>query len=139
MRSPEAGTVPDTSAYRRPCAQHHTLGTCVRTACGRGGPARTLHGSHRGVSGHGRARLPEAAAVAAERSGTVDWRPLAVALDTLYVARGGTLGVRAFLTSPQRTLSGAVPAELIAHGGGLSKVAWAAYNESTRADLSRAG
>jgi Protein of unknown function (DUF2384) len=83
--------------------------------------------------------LPEAVAVAAERRREIDWRPLAAALDTLYVARGGTLGVRMFLTSPQRALRGAVPADLIARDGELERVARAAYSESARADLSRIG
>jgi hypothetical protein len=62
MRSPEARTVPNTSAYRRPGAQRHTLGPCLRATCGPCGPARTLRGPHRGVSGHCRPRLPEIAA-----------------------------------------------------------------------------
>jgi hypothetical protein len=83
--------------------------------------------------------LPEAAVQAAERRGEFDWRPLAAALDTLYVAKGGSLGVRAFLLSPQKSLSGRVPVELIARKGELQQVALAAYNESVRADLSRLG
>jgi hypothetical protein len=83
--------------------------------------------------------LPEAVALSAERSGLVDWRPLAAALDTLYVARGGALGVRSFLMSPQTSLSGGVPVEMIAHGDSLERVALAAYSESARTDLSRTG
>jgi hypothetical protein len=84
--------------------------------------------------------LPETAAAAAENRGVVDWRPLAAALDTLYVARGGALGVRMFLNSPQRSLHGDVPADLVARGNGeLERVARAAYDESARADLSRVG
>jgi hypothetical protein len=62
MRSAEAGTVPETLAYRRPCAQHHTLCSCVRTACSPCCPARSLRGSYLRVSGHGRPRQPETAA-----------------------------------------------------------------------------
>ena len=44
MRSAEAGTVPGTLAYRRPCAQHHALCPCTRTACDSCAPARSLRG-----------------------------------------------------------------------------------------------
>lgn len=83
--------------------------------------------------------LPEAAAKAAERRGQVDWRPLAAALDTLYLAKGGSLGVRMFLMSPQKSLSGNVPVELIARNIDLQGVARAAYSESARANLARSG
>ena len=62
MRSTEAGAVPETLAYRRPCVQLHTLCPCVRAAYGPCGPARSLRGPHREVSGHCRPRLPETAA-----------------------------------------------------------------------------
>lgn len=81
--------------------------------------------------------LPESAVRAAERRGEVDWRPLAAALDSLYLAKGGAPGVRVFLTSPQRSLSGRVPAELIARNRDLQGVARAVYRESLMADLSR--
>jgi hypothetical protein len=81
--------------------------------------------------------LPESVALAAERRGQFDWRPLAAALDTLYAAKGGSLGVRAFLMSPQRSLSGGVPIDLIARKGELQQVARAAYDESARTDLAR--
>lgn len=81
--------------------------------------------------------LPRRAVRAAERRGQIDWRPLAAALDSLYIAKGGAPGVRMFLTTPQRSLSGSVPAELIAHKGELQRVASAAYRESVRARASR--
>jgi hypothetical protein len=62
MRSAEAGTVPDSLAYRRPCAQHHALCPCTRTAFDPCDPARSLRGPRREVSGHCRPRLPEIAA-----------------------------------------------------------------------------
>ena len=81
--------------------------------------------------------LPEEAAKAAERRGQVDWRPLAAALDTLYVAKGGSLAVRMFLMSPQKSLRGDIPVDLIARKGDLQLVARAAYTESARTDLAR--
>lgn len=62
MRSPEAGTVPEASAYRRPGARHHSQGSYLRAACGPCGPARSLRDSQRGVSGHGWPQLPDTAA-----------------------------------------------------------------------------
>jgi len=82
--------------------------------------------------------LAEGVAKAAERKGQMDWRPLAAAFDSLYVARGGPLGVRTFLMTPQKTLNGAVPSDLIARGD-LQRVAGAAYNEAVRADIARCG
>ena len=82
--------------------------------------------------------LPKRAVRTAERGrGRLDWRPLAAALDSLYIAKGGAPGVRIFLTTPQRSLSGGVPAEMIAHKGELQRVAMAAYRESVRAQATR--
>jgi hypothetical protein len=81
--------------------------------------------------------LSEGTAKSAERKGPVDWRPLAAAFDSLYVARGGSLGIRMFLMTPQKSLGGAVPAELVARGD-LHRVARAAYIEAVRADRARA-
>jgi hypothetical protein len=80
--------------------------------------------------------LPESVARAAERHGEVDWRPLAAALDSLFVARGGGLGVRRFLLSPHASLSGRAPVEVIERGG-VESVALAAYRESTRVELEK--
>lgn len=55
MRSAEAGTVPDSLAYRRPCAQHHALCPCARTACDPCDPARSLRGragKYPAIAGH---------------------------------------------------------------------------------------
>jgi hypothetical protein len=64
MRSAEAGTVPDTRAYRRPCAQHHSLRPCARTAYDPCVPYPESARPAPGVSGHGRARRPETARLA---------------------------------------------------------------------------
>jgi len=82
--------------------------------------------------------LAEGTAESAERRGPVDWRPLAAAFDSLYVARGGSLGIRAFLATPQKDLGGATPMDLIARGD-VQRVAHAAYVEATRADIARVG
>jgi hypothetical protein len=82
--------------------------------------------------------LAEGVAESAERQGPVDWRGLAAAFDSLYVAKGGSLGTRMFLMTPQRALDGAVPAELVARGE-VQRVAQAAYAEALRSDLARLG
>ena len=83
--------------------------------------------------------LPERVAQAADRHGEVDWRLLAAALDTLFMATGSNLGVRSFWISPQDSLSGHAPVEVLADKGGPRRVETAAYLASERAATLRAG
>jgi hypothetical protein len=82
--------------------------------------------------------LPEQVARAAERDGGVEWRPLAAAMDTLFMAAGGGLGVRKFWISPQDSLSGRVPVDVLLRDDGPRQVEQAAYRASARATASRA-
>ncbi|HEU5142266.1 MAG TPA: hypothetical protein VFU04_03815, partial [Solirubrobacterales bacterium] len=82
--------------------------------------------------------LPEQVARAAERRGEVDWRPLAAAMDTLFMATGSGLGVRKFWLSPQDSLSGRAPIEVLPRKDGPRQVEEAAYRASARAASSRA-
>lgn len=83
--------------------------------------------------------LPEKVVRAAERQEDVDWRPLAAAMDTLFVATGGALGVRQFWISPQESLDGRAPVDVLPRKGGLQLVEEAAYRASSRAADLRAG
>lgn len=82
--------------------------------------------------------LPEQVARAADRNGQVNWRPLADAMDTLFMASGGALGVRRFWISPQDSLSGRAPVDVLLSDGGPRQVEQAAYRASARATALRA-
>jgi len=56
--------------------------------------------------------VPEELVEEAELHGTVDWRPLAGALDGLFMAAGGDRGVRAFWSTPYEELHGKTPLDV---------------------------
>lgn len=82
--------------------------------------------------------LPRDVVEAAERrQGRVDWRPLAGALDGLFMAGGGSLPVRRFLAMPSRRFDGRAPVDMILTPGGAGAVARAADELAIRTRLSR--
>lgn len=83
--------------------------------------------------------LPEQVARKAERHNEVDWRVLAAAMDSLFMATGSTLGVRRFWISPQDSLNGRAPVEVLPRKGGPRQVEAAAYKASAKATALRAG
>ena len=82
--------------------------------------------------------LPEQVARAADRNGEVDWSILAAAMDTLFMSTGSTLGVRRFWISPQDSLGGRTPIDVLPLKGGPQKVEEAAYRASAQAAAVRA-
>jgi hypothetical protein len=75
---------------------------------------------------------------AERRQGSIDWRPLAAALDGLFMAAGGSLSVRRFLWTPHERFSGCTPLEVIVTTpGGPSHVAQAALDLAVRTQLAK--
>jgi hypothetical protein len=83
--------------------------------------------------------LPEPAADATDRRGEVDWPTLAAAMDSLFMASGGTLGVRRFWLTPQDSLGGLAPIDVLPREGGQRLVEEAAHRASAEASALRAG
>ena len=83
--------------------------------------------------------LPERAAAAADRRGEVDWPTLAASMDSLFMVSGGTLGVRRFWITPQDSLGGRAPIDVLPQEGGQQLVEEAAYRASAEVAALRAG
>lgn len=81
--------------------------------------------------------LPEEVVADIESRRTVDWRMLAGALDGLYMAAGGALGVRRVMNTPAKALDGLTPIDALRDADGPERVARFIWQVAQQLRLSR--
>jgi hypothetical protein len=81
--------------------------------------------------------VPEELVREAESRGDVDWRPLAGALDGLFMATGGERGVHIFWKTPRGDLKGKRPLDVVASANGPHRLEKLVRDVTVRTQLAK--